>query len=77
MTVSTTAPLVRVLVRGSNAWRITRHSDCCFVAKNNKGKSLVFDSEQECDSFWNFIEGVGFKLRTDKWSLDTLKKPGA
>ena len=71
---STTAPRTQVLVRGSHAWRITRYNDTHFVAVNNKRVTHVYDSEFACDKFWSFLESVGFRLRQEKWSLDTLKR---
>lgn len=71
---TTTTPRTQVLVRGSHAWRITRYADNHFVAVNNKGTTRVYDSEWKTDKFWNFLESVGFRLRQEGWTLDTLKK---
>jgi len=72
-----TAPKTQILTRGSHAWRITRYTDTHFVAVNNKGVTRIYDSERQCDSFWNFLESVGFRLRTDGWSLTTVVKKEA
>ena len=69
-----TAPKTQILTRGSHAWRITKYTDTHFVAVNNKGVTRIYDSERQCDSFWNFLESVGFRLRTDGWSLTTVVK---
>jgi hypothetical protein len=75
MTAATaTAPRTQILTRGSHAWRITRYTDTHFVAVNNKGVTRVYNSESQCDSFWNFLESVGFRLRQDGWSLTTVVK---
>ncbi len=71
MTTST-LPRTQVLVRGSHAWRITKYNDYSFVARNNRGVTHTYDSEYKCNRFWDFLESVGFKLRTDAWSLKTL-----
>ena len=73
--MSNTTPRTQILTRGSHAWRITRYTDTHFVAVNNKGTARVYNSEKECDSFWNFLESVGFRLRNEGWSLDSLKRP--
>jgi hypothetical protein len=44
------------------------------VAVNNKGVTRIYDSEWKTDKFWTFLESVGFRLRQEKWTLDTLKK---
>ena len=69
-----TAPRTQILTRGSHAWRITRYTDTHFVAVNNKGVTRIYDSERQCDSFWNFLESVGFRLRNEGWSLTTVVK---
>jgi len=69
-----TAPRTQMLTRGSHAWRITRYTDTHFVAVNNKGTARVYNSEKECDSFWDFLLSVGFRLRKEQWTLDTLKR---
>ena len=69
-----TAPRTQMLTRGSHAWRITRYTDTHFVAVNNKGTTRVYNTEKECDSFWKFLESVGFRLRNEGWSLSTIKK---
>jgi hypothetical protein len=69
-----TAPRTQMLTRGSHAWRITRYTDTHFVAVNNKGTTRIYNSEKECDSFWNFLESVGFRLRNEGWSIGTLKR---
>ena len=74
MTASTTLPQTKMLVRGSHAWRITRYSENHFVARNNKGKFHEYSTEGDCNRFWDFLESVGFKLRQDGWTLDSLKK---
>ena len=74
MTTSSSLPRTQVLTRGSHAWRITRYTDSHFVAVNNKGVTRIYDSERQCDSFWNFLESVGFRLRKEGWTLSTLKK---
>jgi len=71
MTTST-LPRTQVLVRGSNAWRITKYNDYSFVARNNRGVTHTYDNEYKCNRFWDFLESVGFKLREDAWSLKTL-----
>lgn len=71
MTTST-LPRTQVLVRGANAWRITKFNDAHFVAKNNRGVTHTYDNEYKCNRFWDFLESVGFKLREDAWSLKTL-----
>ena len=72
-----TAPRTQILTRGSHAWRITRYTDTHFVAVNNKGVTRIYNSERQCDSFWNFLESVGFRLRQDGWSLSTVVKKEA
>ena len=73
MTVSS-LPRTQVLVRGSHAWRITKHNDRLFVAINNAGVTHRYASERDCDRFWNFLESVGFSLRQEGWSLGTVRK---
>ena len=75
--MSSTLPRTQILTRGSHAWRITKFTDTHFVAVNNKKTTRVFDSEKACDAFWNFLESVGFRLRQDRWSLETIKRPAA
>ena len=72
--MTTTTPKTQILTRGSHAWRITRYASNHFVAVNNKGTAHVYDSEWKTDKFWNFLESVGFRLRTEGWTLSTLKK---
>ena len=67
-----TSPRTQVLVRGSHAWRITKYNDNHFVAKNNKGVTHEYSSVWACDKFWNFLESVGFQLRQEGWTLNTL-----
>ena len=71
MTTST-LPRTQVLVRGSHAWRITKYNEGSFVARNNRGVTHSYNSEYQCNRFWDFLESVGFKLREDAWSLKTL-----
>ncbi len=73
MTV-TALPRTQILVRGSHAWRITKHSDRSFVAINNSGVTHRYSNERDCDRFWNFLESVGFSLRQEGWTLSTVVK---
>lgn len=70
---TTTTPRTQVLVRGSHAWRITKFNDRHFEAMNNRGVVHHYNSEHNCDRFWDFLESVGFKLRQEGWTLSTLK----
>jgi hypothetical protein len=75
--MTTTTPKTQILTRGSHCWRITRYAADHFVAVNNKGTTHIFDSEARCDKYWNFLESVGFRLRTEGWALATLVRPEA
>ncbi len=76
MTV-TALPRTQILVRGSHAWRITKHNDRSFVAINNSGVTHRYQNERDCDRFWNFLESVGFTLRQEGWSLSSVVKHDA
>ena len=73
MTVSA-LPRTQILVRGSHAWRITKHNDRSFEAINNRGVVHRYQNERDCDRFWNFLESVGFTLRQEGWTLSTVVK---
>ena len=71
---STTLPRTQILVRGSHAWRITKHNDRRFEAINNSGVVHRYTNERDCDRFWDFLLSVGYNLRQDGWSLDSIKR---
>ncbi len=60
------------MIRGTHAWRITRYAVDHFVAVNNKGVTRIYDNQWKADKFIDFLESVGFRLRQDKWSLETI-----
>ena len=49
-----------VLVRGNACWRLTRHADDLFTAKNGFGKKHVFRRGAEIQAFEDFLLSKGF-----------------